>query len=64
MLTPAQRRALKLLAAGSMPEAAMTVERVQLRVLLALAEVGLAKFQPYGKPPSWAITADGRAAVS
>lgn len=63
-MTAPQRRVLKLLAEGALPETALTVERVQRRVLAALAEAGLAQFQPYAREPSWRITAAGRAALN
>jgi hypothetical protein len=62
-MTPAQRRALEVLAEGPITEMGPSILRIQQRVLRALADAGLVRFRPYGKPPSWAITPAGRAAL-
>lgn len=59
-LTSAQSRALSLLLEG--PIDAMELQILGLRVatLHRLADAGLAKYRPYGQPPTWAATAAGR----
>lgn len=59
-LTDAQKRVLALLDEQPLNDMALTVYRVRVSVLLKLRDHGLARYRPYGKPPSWAITQEGR----
>lgn len=63
-ITKAQLRVLNVLIDAPITEFGLTVYGIQRRTLQSLSDAGLAKFRPYGKPPSWAITASGRLAVS
>lgn len=62
-MTKAMLHALAILADNPIPESGLTVHRIQKRVINALVDDGFARFYPYGKPPTWKITAQGRAAV-
>lgn len=62
-MTPAQTRALFILSDGPMPCEDLPTNRIQERVLQALAADGFARFFPTGKPPSWKITPAGRNAL-
>lgn len=63
-MTKAQVRALTYLYTGPITETGLIVYGIQRRTLQALQEQGFAKFRPYGKPPSWAITQAGWKALN
>lgn len=59
-ITLAQRTVLELLDSGPVTDLGLTVYQIRARTLRRLSEAGLVKYRPYGKPPSWAITAEGK----
>lgn len=59
-LTKTRRNALAVLARGPVPEPALQVHGFRRGVMEALVGAGLARWHPYGKPPNWKITRQGR----
>ncbi len=62
-MTPARHRALTILNEGPISATDLIVVGLQRRIVVALVEMGFARYFPRGKPPSWKITPAGRAAL-
>ena len=63
-LTKAQSRVLNALTDAPITEFGLTIYGIQRRTMQSLCDAGMAKFRPYGNPPSWAITPTGRLIVA
>jgi hypothetical protein len=59
-MTSARLRVLAQLADGPIENAGLVVLEIRRPIMEALQSSGMAKYRPYGKPPTYAITAAGR----
>jgi hypothetical protein len=59
-LNTSRRRALNILWRAPIEPVSLLILGLREKALDALCEMGFAKYRPYAKPASWAITQAGR----
>ena len=63
MMTPGRRRILRQLQDGPLDEMDRVILQIRRSALDELTEMGLIKYRPFGKPPTWVLTDAGKEAL-